>query len=111
MFPGYVFVRFSADRDRWRSIFGTFGVTRLICSGDMPLAVPSDVMDELTAGAGLTSSALTPGQEVQIVNGPFAGFSARLMQMSSAGRVRVLLSILGGEIPLELKSDVLIPAA
>lgn len=111
LFPGYLFVRFAVERDRWRSIFGTFGVTRLICAGDTPLAVPSDVMDEVMSGALFTQGALTRGQRVRIVSGPFAGLTASLMQLGSAGRVRVLLSILGGEIPLELRSDVLVPAA
>lgn len=32
VFPGYIFVNFNRERDRWRSINGTLGVARLIHS-------------------------------------------------------------------------------
>lgn len=111
LFPGYLFVRFAVDRDRWRSIFGTFGVTRLICAGDTPLAVPSSFMDDLVQGSPFGRDALAPGEDVRIVRGPFSGLTARLMHLGPAGRVRVLVSILGGAVPLEVTSDVLVPAA
>lgn len=112
LFSGYLFVRFCADSDPWRQIFGTYGVTRLICAGERPIAVPQDLVDELLAGsAGLNRPIFGPGDRVRISSGPFAGLTAQLVQMSSAGRVRVLLSVLGGEIPLDLKYGVLGSAA
>ena len=47
VFPGYMFVILDIDRQRWRSVNGTFGVQRLIMDGDRPLAVVPGVVETL----------------------------------------------------------------
>ena len=46
-FPGYLFVALDLDRDRWRSVNGTFGVSRLVMSESAPLAVPFGIVEGL----------------------------------------------------------------
>src|SRR5271154_5448708 len=40
VFPGYIFVALDVERDRWRSINGTFGVARLLSAEGRPIPVP-----------------------------------------------------------------------
>src|SRR5688572_18745613 len=37
LFPSYAFVRLDVERDRWRSINGTYGVARLVIADGRPV--------------------------------------------------------------------------
>ena len=43
LFPRYLFVGIDPARSRWRSIRSTFGISHLVCAGDRPLPVPSEI--------------------------------------------------------------------
>ena len=45
---------------------------------------------------------LMAGDEVKILEGPFAGVGARFVEMESGERVKLLLNLLGGEIPVTI---------
>ena len=49
VFPGYIFVVLNPERDRWRSINGTFGVARLVSAHQRPMPVPTGVVEALLA--------------------------------------------------------------
>ena len=111
LFPNYLFVSLDMSRDPWRSVNGTCGVIRLIMQGETPESVPHGVVEALQARMG-ESGAIdwTPsfkiGQSVRITDGPYADFIGTLEHLDSAGRVRVLLDLLGRSV-----SVALIPAA
>ena len=46
-FPGYLFVALDLQRDRWRSINGTFGVMSLIMTEERPRPVPRGVVETI----------------------------------------------------------------
>jgi transcriptional antiterminator RfaH len=105
VFPGYVFVVLNPERDRWRSINGTFGVARLISAHHRPTPVPTGVVEALLASvdeSGLVrfSGGLQPGQLVRVVAGPFAQVLGVLQRLDAKGRVQVLLNIMGGHAPV-----------
>lgn len=115
LFPGYVFVRFDKVADAWRSINGTRGVKQLICSDrGTPQAMPERTMTELLSRCddGIVvplRDDVRAGQTVRVVAGPFADRFARIETMDARGRVRVLLDMLGGTVPLRLGLDSLAP--
>jgi transcriptional antiterminator RfaH len=112
LFPRYLFVRFSATADRWRSITGTFGVARLVASNDVPTPVPVGVVENLMASLDVSrDERFEIGDAIRLTRGPFAGLTGRLAQLAPDGRVRVLLAIMGGEVPLEVRAATLEPAA
>ncbi|MDB5594713.1 MAG: hypothetical protein JWM36_1674 [Hyphomicrobiales bacterium] len=105
LFPGYLFVQLDLARDRWRSVNGTFGVSRLVTANDRPAPVPVGVIEALRAmldGAGLMKldDGLRVGQTVQVMVGPFADMLGQLDRLDGAGRVRVLLQLMGGAVPV-----------
>ena len=76
-FSGYIFVALDPDRDRWRSINGTFSVARLVCAHGRPTPVPTGVVEALLATVDETGlvrfdGGLRPGQPVRVLTGPFA---------------------------------------
>jgi transcription antitermination factor NusG len=107
VFPGYIFLILDPERDRWRSINGTFGVARLVSAHGRPVPVPSGTVEAMIAAtdqSGLVrlGGELTPGQSVRVVAGPFAGGLGVLERLDGKGRVRVLLQIMGGEAPFTM---------
>src|ERR1700680_564763 len=43
-FPGYLFVLLDLNRDRWRSVNGTFGISTLVMAGDLPCPGPAGLL-------------------------------------------------------------------
>ena len=117
VFPRYLFVALDLDRDRWRSVNGTFGVARLVMmAGDRPQPVPRGVVEALIAstdGRGVLrfdeGGRLVVGQRARILAGPFAEQIGLLQRLDGNGRVRLLLDIMGGEIGVTLPSAALVP--
>jgi transcriptional antiterminator RfaH len=112
-FPGYLFVALDTTRDRWRSINGTIGVSRLIVGGDgAPAPVPHGVVEMLLgyldeSGACRFERDLAIGQSVRIAAGPLADAIGRLVRLEARGRVQVLLEILGGQVYATLERSAL----
>jgi transcription elongation factor/antiterminator RfaH len=116
LFPRYLFLILDLGRDRWLSVCSTVGVTSLFTSDDRPVPVPEGLVETLienTEEANLTlfSSGLNPGQSVRILSGPFVNFVGTLERHDDAGRVRVLLDMMGTAVPVALRRTAICPAA
>ena len=104
LFPRYVFVSLDTDTDRWRSILGTFGVDYLVSHGDKPTPVPEEIIEELREHENelgvivLPPKTLRPGEQVQIVEGPFATHTALFQCKTDSERAVFLLQILGRQV-------------
>lgn len=115
LFPNYLFVRLDLSRDQWRSVNGTRGVIRLLMQDGAPQAVPNGVVGNLQAktradGTFDWTSTLEIGGTVRIADGPFAELLGTLEYLDAAGRVRVLLELLGRSVSVGLRSEALLPA-
>src|SRR6056297_554544 len=78
LFPGYLFVKVPDDRQQWRSINATYGVSRLVA---LDAGRPTQVAPELIAALQarvLEDGKLKPtaefdvGDKVRVVSGPLA---------------------------------------
>jgi len=115
LFPGYLFVNLDLNKDRWRSINGTYGVSRLIMNGERPSVVPHGIVDRLIEhtdqkGSVRLDDGLKVGQKVKIVSGPMNELIGELLTLDDSGRVRVLLEIMSGKIVVTLNRSTLHPA-
>jgi transcription antitermination factor NusG len=106
-FPGYLFVALDLDHDQWRSVNGTIGVQRLVtASGDArPVPLPRGVVETWRSetddhGCLRRVEPLRARQAVRIQSGPFGDRLGELVDLDDAGRVRVLIEILGGRVPV-----------
>lgn len=109
LFPGYLFVKFDVEIDRWRSINSTRGVKALIMQRDRPVACPNGLVETLIKVADVNnvidmSHGLLPGQKVKIKSGPFAEFVGTLERLDDLGRARVLLQIMCGQRTVHMVS-------
>ena len=116
LFPRYVFLILDLGRDRWLSVWGTAGVSSLYSCGDRPVPVPEGIVETLIensdeANLALFTSGLVTGQSVRILSGPFANFVGTLERLDAAGRVRVLLEMMGTAVPVVVRRNAICPAA
>jgi transcription elongation factor/antiterminator RfaH len=116
LFPRYLFVILDLQRDRWLSVRSTVGVSSLFSSRDgRPVPVPVGIVESLIERSEDTvtrlDSNLVQGQQVRILTGPFADFVGMLERLNEAGRVRVLLEMMGTAVPVTLHRSALAPAA
>jgi transcriptional antiterminator RfaH len=115
LFPRYLFVALDLERDRWRSVNGTIGVANLVMGGELPTAVPRGIVEALLAacrpdGFIDLSERFAIGDRVRLLSGPFADLVGELARFDGAGRVTVLLKLLGGEVPVRVARSALMPA-
>jgi transcription antitermination factor NusG len=112
LFPRYMFIVLDLGRDRWRSVNGTLGVDRLLMRGGEPEPVPHGLVEQLAAAADSNDAVhfgadLREGQTIRVTSGPIV---AKVHSLDDQGRVRVLLEIMGGTVPVVLPEGIVAPA-
>jgi transcription elongation factor/antiterminator RfaH len=116
LFPRYLFVILDLERDRFLSVRSTVGVSSLFSNRDgRPVPVPIGIVESLIERSDDTltrlDNGLVKGQQVRILTGPFVDFIGTLDRLNAAGRVRVLLQLMGTAVPVALHRSALAPAA
>jgi transcription antitermination factor NusG len=114
-FSRYLFIELDLTHHRWRSVNGTFGVAQLVMQGEMPQPVPHGVVEAMLAsvderGFLCLERNLKVGAQVRLTAGPFAEQLATLDRLDDSGRVRVLLEIMGGPVPVHIAREFVIPS-
>ena len=114
-FPRYLFIALDLGRHQWRCVNSTFGVSCLVMAGERPHPVPPGVVEAMIASTehnGLLSfeQKLTVGASVRLLAGPFAEQLGTLERLDDSGRVRVLLDIMGGAIPVQIARELVAAA-
>lgn len=109
LFPRYLFVAVDLSSQRWRSIQSTIGVSRLVCNGDVPACLPSEVIGQLRAREdqmGLVQLDLEPrfsrGDKVRVLDGAFHDIVGLFDGLVDHERVAVLLDLLGRKVKVVL---------
>ena len=115
-FPRYLFVVLDLSRHQWRSVNGTFGVSSLVMAGDLPCPAPHGIVESMLAVADADDLLqlqpnLKVGATVRLAAGPFAEQLGILDRLDDSGRIRVLLNILGRQVPVSLSRAHALPAA
>jgi len=109
LFPSYLFVHMTLDPGRWYAVKWTPGVRGIVGTGDVPVPVPDEAI-QLLVGRCLAEEIIpwrpvyAVGTHVRITHGPFAGLVGILERPATRQeRVRVLLNLLGGCVPVEVE--------
>jgi len=117
LFPRYMFVAIDMATQRWRSIQSTFGVSRLVTSGDDPAIVPEGVIHALKAredDKGFvrldSKPAFAPGDKVRVLAGAFTDNAGLFSGLADHDRVSILLDMLGRKVRVLLDADMVAAA-
>lgn len=115
LFPGYCFVAFDIEREEWQGIIpltvstrnylAADGVRALLSNNLIPARIQPIIVERLRRAeqAGIFDftrplSSFAPGDNVEIMEGPFAGLVAKIKSASIKKRVRLLIGTLMVEI-------------
>ena len=116
-FPRYIFVAVDLAAQRWRSIYSTVGVARLVCHGSEPTAVPDGIVEALKSredADGFLKLADRPrfrvGEKICVVGGAFASCLGLFEGMADRERIAILLDLLGRKVRVVLDADLVAAA-
>ena len=117
LFPRYLFVEIDMAVQRWRSIYSTVGVSRLVCNGELPASVPVRVVDLLKKRedtSGFIRLDHRPkfkiGDRIRIVEGAFYDCLGIYDGMPDRDRVGILLGLLGRKVRVLLDAEAIAAA-
>jgi len=107
VFPGYVLVKMVMDDDSWHVVRNTPGVTSFVGMGNKPTPLGDDevqsITKAMTAEAPKVRVSLSMGDSVRIMDGPFSDFRGTIDEINQErGKIKVLVSFFGREVPVEL---------
>lgn len=112
LFPRYLFVGIDLNAQRWRSIFSTVGVSRLVCNGELPTPVPDRIIDVLRAREDEIGfirldqrPKFRPGDNIRFLDGAFADCLGLYEGMKDGDRAAILLDLLGRKVRVMVDID------
>lgn len=111
LFPRYLFVTIDMSRQRWRSIYSTVGVARLVSSGDTPTAVADEVIallkqrEDPAGFVKLERPRFRVGEKIRVVDGVFTDCLGLYEGMSDRDRVTILLDLLGRKVRVSVDAE------
>ena len=114
LFPSYVFVR-CVYAHQHRQLGATSGVVGIVKFGDLIKPLPDRLISEIRSFVTDDEtieipSRPTPGQEILIASGPYAGMRAVVSRLLPARqRIAILLEFLGQTREVEIESDRALP--
>jgi transcriptional antiterminator RfaH len=117
LFPRYLFVEIDMTVQRWRSIYSTIGVSRLVSNGENPVPVPEQVVSllksrENTSGFIQLDHRLKfrIGDKIRVLDGVFYDCLGIYDGMSDHERVGILLDLLGRKVRVLLDAEAIAAA-
>lgn len=109
-FPGYILVKMELNNETWHIVKNTPKVTGFVGGARNPPPVPEEevlrITHQMTEGEQKPTRMAVNyerGEEVRVIEGPFANFKGKVEEVNPArGKLRVLVSIFGRSTPVEL---------
>ena len=110
LFPGYILVEMELTDDTWHLVNNTPKVTGFVGGGTNPPSIPADEVRKITkqieegATRPKAKVAFEVGEQVKIVDGPFADFNGVVEEIRpDKGTLKVSISIFGRATSVEME--------
>ena len=109
-YPGYILVRMELDDETWHTVNDTAKVTGFLGGAEKPSCISDEEAEQILGR--MKDGTLKPkpkfffesGDEIRIIDGPFTNFNGVVEEVNQEkGKIRVLVSIFGRLIPVELE--------
>ena len=107
LFPNYLFAKLDLELHYYR-VKWTRGINRILGSGGLPSPISDIVVQTIKDRSGKDDivrleEELKDGDAVQVTSGPFKNLSGIFKKMiSGKGRVKILLSLIGVDVPVQI---------
>jgi len=107
IFPGYILIKMVLDEYTWDLIVNTDGVRGFVKTDKYPRPLPESevkaIMKFMEVEEPQYQTSFSVGEAVKISEGAFADFIGSVQEIDDQkGKVKVLISFLGREAPVEL---------
>ena len=114
LFPGYLFVAMDPADGRWRAINSTLGVRALVRFGNQISSVDHRFIAGLKAREiegviALPANPFAIGQNVRLLDGPFEGLVAKIIEMDEKSRLVVLMDFLNRGVRIHIDGRQVMP--
>ena len=115
LFPGYMFIKFDRNESHWHKINNTYGVSRLITFNSILNSISTSFIDNLMkrydlSGKLLPIKKLKKGDQVKVVEGPFADFIATVETIETEQRIWLLMDLMGRKTKIQTPLSALQPS-
>ena len=115
LFPGYMFIRFDRAENEWHKINNTYGVSHLITFNSILKSIPTTFVDSLMmrydlSGKLLPIKKLKKGDQVKVLEGPFADFIATVETYETEQRIWLLMDLMGRKTKIQTPLSALQPS-
>jgi transcriptional antiterminator RfaH len=112
LFPSYMFVTFDRAETDWHKINNTYGVSQLVTFNSKLKPIPTIFIDNLKmrydlSGKLLPIKKLKRGDQVKVLEGPFADFIATVETYKTEQRIWILMDIMGRKTKIQTSSNTL----
>ncbi len=107
LFPNYLFAKFHLELQYYK-VKWTRGVNRVLGNGSGPIPISGQVVSTIKEKVGENNlirleDEWKEGDIIQVTSGPFKDLMGIFQKkMSSQGRVRILLSLIGVDLPVQI---------
>ena len=108
-FPGYILIKMIMNESTWHLVKETDKISGFIGgSSDKPVPITEEEAAYMTnrSGEGLKKTQVglpfSEGEQVRVIEGPFASFVGTVEAVSERGKIKVNVSIFGRLTPVEL---------
>jgi len=107
LFPNYLFAKFHLEHHYYK-VKWTRGVNRVLGNGSGPISISEQVVSTIQEKVGENDlirleDEWKEGDTLQVTSGPFKDLMGIFQKkMSSHGRVRILLSLIGVDVPVQI---------
>ncbi|MGD8843925.1 MAG: UpxY family transcription antiterminator [Desulfobacteraceae bacterium] len=110
LFPGYVFVKSDLSPNHHLDIVKTVGAVKLVGNNQGAISVPTETIDSLKIMVASNQPVETgyqfdKGDQVMVVDGPFAGVTGIFERYGRQGRIVVNIEALGQFAAVEVDVD------
>ncbi len=107
IFPGYILIKMELDNTTWDIVSNTDGVRGFVKTDKYPKPLAESEVIAITKFMEVEQpsfkTSFTVGEAVKITEGAFADFIGSVQEIDTTkGKVKVLISFLGREAPVEL---------
>ena len=108
LFPGYIFVHINLATEDQRKVQSTYGISKILKVGGQIAKLPEDFVEALKStkldASRTYEHDLKPGDNVEIMRGPFTGLIAKIDELESSNRVKCLFNLLEGKITMSIEN-------
>ncbi len=103
VFPGYVLIKMVMNDETWYVVRNIRGVTGFVGPGSKPVPLTEEEVQRLGVEKNEIEINFSVGDNVSIIDGYFGGFIGRVNSIEKEkGLVRVTVSMMGKDVPVEL---------